>query len=135
MTAWQPGMTITAGRLMEGPDPVITTTGVVAATGFTLSSFVGRKCGGITQVELAITVATDIAAPSASENIGDTLACTLPEGYRPLGVVSTSWGDGSQAGEATIGTTGLVTIRSVGYATATPAGRNIRISETFITGP
>lgn len=139
MTAWQPGMTITAARLMEGPNPVITTSGLVAASGFTVSDFRGYKCGKNVELNMYLFRSGATIAVSGAGNLADTACCTVPAGLRPTsGTINGNWDDGTAEGGFVVGIDGICTLRTtngepiVGEATTAGSGRNLRLHIAFI---
>ncbi|ATI18807.1 hypothetical protein SEA_DIANE_23 [Streptomyces phage Diane] len=117
--------------------PTVTTTGLTAATDFTVVSFYGSKINGVCMVHCYVTYtpspSTDTLPPTANNaNIADTLMCTLPEDYWPPNVVNFTWGDGTVDGEGYINTTGGVRLRTISTDQVMPTGRNIRVTSTFI---
>ncbi|MCI3272153.1 hypothetical protein [Streptomyces cylindrosporus] len=133
MTVWLAGMRVTADRLNDYTPSAETTSGLVAATNFTVNSFfASRSPGGSVLVHCYLNY-TGAGITATSGNISDTTLCTLPSGWFPPTVINAVWGDGSEDGECTIGTTGAVTLRS---ATATiPTGRNIRMTASWNAEP
>lgn len=79
-----------------------TTSGLTAATGFSVGSFSGRKMGNLCQVGGVLTRTGAALGPTTATGIhagnlaGDPELCTLPSGYRPdttiIITISTSWG-------------------------------------------
>ncbi|MEU0189871.1 hypothetical protein ABZ250_08445 [Streptomyces afghaniensis] len=139
MTLWQPGMTITAGRLNDGPPVITTDSGLVAASGFAVNDFRGYRCGRNITLDMYLhRTGTDI--PVTGGNINDTQVCTAPPGWRPTsGTLNGSWDDGTAQGGFVIGTDGICTLRTSngelirGDATApTGNGRNLRLHADFI---
>lgn len=133
-------MRITAARLNDNTLKETTTTGLVAATGFSVTSFSGRKINGITTVAFLVN-RTGAPIPELGSNFGnitDTNMCTLPVGWRPPETISANWGNGSVDGECTITSTGVVTLRSIsGQANAAAdgiaTGTNPRVSASWIS--
>jgi hypothetical protein len=127
------GMLITADRLNDNSLDDSTTSGLVAATDFTVNSFSGRKVNGITTVHIYLQyTGTGLTiSPSPGGNLGDLTIATLPSGWRPPEVINAAEGDGTTIGEVTIGTTGIVSLRATVTSIAT--GRNMRITATWIS--
>ena len=79
------------GRLdkLELGTTASTTSGLTAATGFSVGSFTGRKMGDLCQVGGVLTRTGADLGPTTGTGIhagnlaGDPLMCTLPAGYRP----------------------------------------------------
>ncbi|WJN62567.1 baseplate protein [Streptomyces phage phiScoe1] len=125
-------------------EPIVTTTGLVAATNFTVVSFYGSKINGICMFHAYVTYTPpdpDGAGPllpptlpdkAGGSNIVDTLIATLPSGYRPPTTINFAWGDGTVDGEGYTNTTGGLWLRTISTDQVMPTGRNIRITGTFI---
>jgi len=133
MTRWLAGMRITPTRL--GDVTVSTeTAGLVASSGFTVTSFSGRKAKGITSVAIVInrsgaTVAE--LAPAGSGDLTETAICTLPVGWRPSETLNTIAG-GANDSECRIATTGLISARSTSGSNGIVTGANLTISAEWI---
>lgn len=132
-TAWVP----------QVPDLVTSTSGATAASGFSLVSFSGYKDGRTTLINFSSTKTG--SAPGANiladgnGNIADTDIGTLPSGWRPPETIYAAVGDGFGAGECSITSGGLITIRA--WSTNSTGsnsnggiivGRNLRVTSTFI---
>lgn len=128
MTLWQPGMIITDTRLMDGLDPTVVTTGLVAATDFTVNDFYASKSGRIVFVHCYL-LYSGATITATSGNISDTTLCTLPVGWRPPTTINAAWGDGAEDGECTIGTGGAITLRS--SVANIPTARNFRVTANW----
>lgn len=137
MTLWQPGMRITATRLMDGLDPTITTTGLVAASGFTVVDFTGKREGHTVTVDM--TLSRNAGAGTIPQSAADTgniasdpSLATLPSGWWPDNVVIGIWSSGAVAGDVTLGTTGFVTLRTITGSTGITEGAVVRVSASWI---
>ncbi|MGW1796956.1 hypothetical protein ACWCQN_13315 [Streptomyces sp. NPDC001984] len=124
-------MRISADRLNDNTMDAATSSGLVAATDFTVGSFSGRKVNGITTVEVFCTY-TGAGITQTGTNITDTLMATLPAGWRPPETINASFGNGSAVGECTIGTGGLVTLRCV-TANISTSSPNFRVTQSWIS--
>lgn len=135
MTAWASGMKITATRLNDNTLTDSTTSGLTAATNFTVVSFSGRKVSGITTVHMLVTRNTSTIAEGATNtgNIVDTDMCTLPSGWRPPESINAVWGNGSVDGECTITSAGVVSLRSISGNTGVVSGTNVRCTAVWIS--
>lgn len=133
MTVWLAGMEITADRLNDHTAEDEVTSGVVDASGFATSSFVGRKVSGFTFIELFTnrTGATIAEGATNTGNIADTAVATLPAGYRPQEAINCTVGNGSVDGEATIATSGDITLRSISGNTGWANGSNLRFTAVW----
>lgn len=125
---WRAGMRVTAGRLTEGPSPTVITTGLTAASGFTVNSFVARKSGRLVTIDAE--VITTNAISQSSGNLSDTAIATLPDGWMPLSTVNGIFGNGLMDGEYTISTGGTITLRSA--LANIGASTGLRISNVYI---
>ena len=123
-------MRITADRLNDDTLEASTTSGLTAGTDFTVNSFSGRKLHGITTVEVFCQY-TGTGVTLVSGNLPDVTMCTLPAGWRPPETINTTWGDGTESGECTIGTTGIISLRSSNLSI--PNNRGIRATATWIS--
>lgn len=134
MTAWLAGMEITADRLNDFT-ATETASGVVDATGFATSSFVGRKVSGVTMIELFTnrTGATIAEGATNTGNVADTLVATLPSGYRPQEAVNCVVGNGTVDGEATIATSGDITLRTISGNSGWANGSNLRFTAVWVS--
>lgn len=122
------------GAVWTAPAPAVatSTTGLTAATGFSAVSFSGRNSGHLYTVNATWSrTGTDIAADSAG-NITDTALGVLPSGFRPPETMYALVGDGFGCGECQIGTDGTVTLRAWSANGAIVAGRNLRITSTWV---
>ena len=128
MTLWRPGMRITDDRLNDGIDPTIVTTGLVAATDFTVNDFYASKSGRAVSVHCYL-LYSGTGINLVSGNLPDTTLCTLPSGWRPQTTINAVWGDGTEDGECTIGTAGAITLRSSNLSI--PTSRNIRVTASW----
>lgn len=128
MTTWLAGMRITADRLNDHT-PTTTTTGLVAATGFTVSSFNAYTVSGVTTVVVFLTVGTTVTSTSGNVT-PDVLCATLPSDWRPPVDQNAIYSNGAIYGEALISSSdGTINLRT---ANATFSGGNIRICATWI---
>jgi hypothetical protein len=131
MTVWLAGMRMTADRLNDYAPDAETTSGLVAATNFTVNSFYASRSGGAVFVHCYLNY-TGGTITATSGNINDTLMCTLPSGWRPPTTINAIWGS-SVDGECTIGTTGLVTLRSSNGNVTN--GLNLRMTASWNAEP
>jgi hypothetical protein len=129
-------MRITADRLMDHTIEVQTTTGLVAATDFSVSTFGGYKVGGMTTVNVVLTYtgASAITA-NAAGNITDKQCCTLPSGWRPLFTISTSYDrSGVADGALTIASDGACTLKTLSPTATINSGNLITFMATWVSG-
>ena len=119
--------------------PIKITTGLTAASGFTINSggFTGYKVGKQVVIDMYLH-RSGTTITSSSGNISDTAVATLPAGWRPTsGTINAAWDDGSTSGGWVVGTDGICTLRTsisdiVGDATTAGSGRNLRFHIAFI---
>jgi hypothetical protein len=129
MTQWLAGMKITATRLNDASLDDSTATGLVAATGFSVNSFAGRRSRGNVVLDIYLN-RTGATITATSGNITDTLCCTVPAGWRvPHQTISGFWDTGVTGGGAVMGTDGLTTLRTAYGDLA--SGGNIRLQFVF----
>lgn len=130
MTAWLSGMLITADRLNDNTSTQ-TTSGLVAATNFTVNSFLGRKVSGVTILDMYVQY-TGSGISAASGNIADTQICTVPSGWRPPDqTINGIWDTGTNYGGFVIGTDGITTLRTAVTSIAT--NNNFRLHISFVS--
>jgi hypothetical protein len=132
-------MDITANRLIDGPPTITTTAGLAPASGFTVNDFRGYKNGRHVELNMYLFRSGTTIAVTGAGNLNDTVACTVPSGWRPTsGTINGSWDDGTAEGGFVIGTDGVCTLRTtngeaiVGEASSATNGRNVRMHITFI---
>lgn len=119
MTNWLSGMRLTSDRMNDATLKTSTTTGATASAGFTLVSFSGRKVNGITTIRVTCTKNGTVSEGATNTgNIADTPMATLPVGWRPPEVIECIWNNGFNDGGATIGTNGVITLRTTSGNTA-----------------
>ncbi|MCX4982806.1 hypothetical protein [Streptomyces sp. NBC_00572] len=108
------------------------TTGATALTGWTLISFSARRTRGIATVTATVTRnGADIYANSAG-NINDEPLLTLPVGWRCVLDLEAAAGDGFASGSAYFSPNGQVVLRTWSSNGALTAGRNVRVSATYV---
>lgn len=124
MTAWTPGMTVTAAALNDGIDSTIVTSGYTPATGWTLTDFSAAISGKVVEVNVYVS-RSGAAIVNTAGNIPDTAVGTLPAGVRPTrGTVNGFWDNGTAAGGFVVGTDGVMTAR-------TSNGQDIAVSSNL----
>lgn len=132
---WLAGMTITADRLNDHSVDEVSSAGAVASTGWSISSFEGRRVSGVTTVNLLVT-RTGADVPQSAADSGNIVAdppiATLPVGWRPPSTANGIYGNGAVDGEFSINTVGVVIIRSISGATGIVSGTNVRVFCTWI---
>lgn len=131
---WQPGHRITAARLNDGLDVTVSSTGATAETGFTLTSFSGRRSGRVITIHvLCQRSGADITETSAgSGNISDTAMATLPADWRPTETITAIWDSGFNDGGATINSAGLITLRTTSGSAGIGTNQNPRVTATWL---
>ncbi|MEV5968658.1 hypothetical protein [Streptomyces sp. NPDC051921] len=110
-----------------------TTTGLTALPNWSVVSFYARrnKAGLCTMTVTVTRSGAQIDANSAG-NITDEPLCVLPTGWRPALSVEAPACDGFGNGGANVTTSGQIDLRTWSPNGALAAGRNIRISATYI---
>lgn len=122
-------MRITADRMNDYALDDETTTGLTAATDFTVTSFYGRRSKGTVTIN-ALLAYSGATITATDGNIADTAICTLPSGWRPeYDTIIGHWGDGVESGEFTCTTGGVCTLRTSDGDIEN--GRNVRLSLVF----
>lgn len=110
-----------------------TTSGLVAATNFSTSSFSARKTCGVCTILVVMTRSGTTVTADSAGNISDTLCATLPSGWRPsqviLGNVDKS---GTADGSATIDTDGTITLKTLSPTATIASGNNVTITATYV---
>ncbi|MFF9705044.1 hypothetical protein ACF1FE_28240, partial [Streptomyces griseofuscus] len=127
--------TTRAWTTYQAPElPVETTnSGVVTATGWTMTSFDARRHRRTVQF-IGFWQRTGAALPS-NPNIADTLIATLPAGWRPVLTLEALCSTGYGFGAAAIGSDGKATLRSWAGGSKTNGieqGETVRVSATFV---
>ncbi|WP_030687868.1 hypothetical protein [Streptomyces globisporus] len=110
-----------------------TSTGATPAAGWTLVGFAGRRTRGVATVSVTVVRnGTDLTATSAGNLSPDELVCTLPAGWRPSFAYEASGTDFYGQGAFTLSTDGNVHVRAWSANGVLTAGRNIRITATYV---
>lgn len=132
MTAWQPGMNVTADRLMDGIDASVVASGFVPATGWAVADFNVATSGHVVEWNLYATLTGATLAVVGAGNLNDTFVGTSPVGARPArGTITGFWDNGTACGGFVMGTDGVVTLRTTNGEPVT-SGTNLRMHLTFI---
>lgn len=126
MTTWLAGMEITADRLADGLTPVVVTSGLTAASGFTVSSFSGRRIGHVAEIYAIVVNANAITGGNLSP---DVAVATLPDGWEPADQINDVFGNGVTFGEFVI-VSGEIRLRTV--ADNISAGTSIRLATSYV---
>jgi hypothetical protein len=134
MTRWLAGMRVTAGRLNDYALDDETTSGFVAASGWTVNNFWANRQGGTVEINLYVQ-RSGAEIPATTGNIGDTNVGTIPAGWRPnsASMINGSWDDGTSSGGFVLDTTGVITLRT-GSSTIS-SGRNLRLHIVYNKEP
>lgn len=107
-----------------------TSIGTVASN-FTVTLQTARTALGGRLVYVFLVLQTTNALTATGGDITDVLMFTLDAAYRPSENVNAVAGTGLNTGEAIINSDGTVVLRSVSDSIS--AGRNIRVTATFLT--
>ncbi|MER7234021.1 hypothetical protein ABT348_24100 [Streptomyces olivaceus] len=134
MTVWLAGMEITADRLNDYSPDAQTSTGLTAASGFSVADFYALRSKGTVSIDITLT-RTGSEIDGSTGNIANTDCCTLPSGWRPdvIGLTIGFWGDGVASGDFSIDTTGICQMRSSNGQNISN-GSTIRLTATFNLG-
>lgn len=135
MTVWLAGMRVTADRLNDHTLEDSTTSGATAATGFSLTSFSGRRVNGITTVVVVLSrTGANIGETAAGTgNISNTDIATLPSGWRPPETLETIFNNGVNDGAVTIATNGVMTADTTSGSSGIENGSTIRVCGMWIS--
>lgn len=115
-----------------------TTSGMVAASGFSTVTFFGARIAALGLVSwIAVVTPTgpEIVGgtpPGDNDNIGDTPLATVPSGWRPPWTINAVAGQGVAHGEATVHDSGEIHLRTFSAGQILEAGDNLRVSCCFI---
>jgi hypothetical protein len=135
VTLWLSGNRITADRLNDTAPDDTTTSGLVAASGYSVLSFQGRKRLGVVYINALITnVSATVAAVSNTENLTgpEPTIGTLPAGWRPPEVNGAAWDNGTVNGQLVANTDGTIVLRTISYNQSIGTSTNIRFSMSWI---
>lgn len=127
-TDWLSGMEITAERLRAGITPTTITTGLVPATGFTVTGFSGYKIGALASI-FATVSNTNAISMSGGNITPDVEIATLPDGWAPRDAINGVFGNGAMDGEFVILTDGTIQLRSAVANIA--ASTTLRLTTTY----
>jgi hypothetical protein len=123
-------MLITAARLLDDTSTT-TTSGLTAATDFSVSAFRGSRVGNTIEVHCHLARTGATIAHSSGNISPDVDLATLPSGWRPTtGTTLGFWDSGTECGGVSISTAGLIQIRTSSSDIGT--GANIRVQATWI---
>ncbi|MGR4847919.1 hypothetical protein [Streptomyces sp. LARHCF252] len=110
-----------------------TTSGLVIATNFTASTFAARKTCGVCTFKAVVTRSGSTLTADAAGNLADTLAATLPVGYRPAESFIASFDKGGTAeGTATVDTDGTITLKTLSPTATIATSTNVTITATYV---
>ncbi|MEU0200940.1 MULTISPECIES: hypothetical protein [unclassified Streptomyces] len=112
------------------PSLVSGTTGLSAASGFSVIDFFGHRQGRVTSIDFYLTrTGGDITLSNG--NLVDLVVATVPSSWRPThATISGCWDSGIRHGGFVIGVDGIVTLRTSSGTIST--GTNLRFQLTFI---
>ncbi|MFF3249743.1 hypothetical protein ACFYWP_01765 [Actinacidiphila glaucinigra] len=110
------GLTVVSASLLypQPPEaPQVITSGFVPTSGFSVNSFEARKFNGVCSMAIDLAVLTAIIRGAGPPwNIADTLAGTLPAGFRPTRTIAALYSTGFADGEADITAAGNISLRT-----------------------
>lgn len=131
---WLAGMRMTAERLNDNTADETTTSGLVVATGWAASSFVGRKVNGVTTVLVVVSRTGATLTASSSGSITNTLAATLPVGWRPQDTLIENYDKAGVAdGSVTILSNGTCTVKTLSPTATIASGSAITFFASWIS--
>lgn len=123
------------GSAWVTPEPSLssTTSGLTVGSGFSLQDFFGFRQGRSVTIDVFLTrTGGNIVATGG--NIADTVACTLPSGWRPTHSTITSCFDtGIVHGGWVVGTDGICTIRTASEDIASATNMRLHIGFLITT--
>lgn len=114
------------------PEPSLasTTSGLSVASGFSLNDFFGFRQGRQTTIDIYL-ARTGATINATAGNIADTVACTLPSGWRPThSTITSCFDNGIVHGGWVVGTDGICTLRTA--SDDIDNGSNLRLHITFL---
>lgn len=115
---------------------VETSTSFTVASGFSLTAARHRRTCGVVQINVLVSVTSDITGTGFAGNITDKSLGTLPPGYRPFNDfvdgVEAVWSNGIVSGSAVISWDGVITLRTSDTDGTIQSGTNLRLTATFI---
>lgn len=134
MTVWLAGMLITADRLNDHTLDDETTSGLTAASGFSVNNFWANRQGATVELNMYLN-RTGSTITATGGNIADTQICTVPSGWRPnsASTINGTWDNGLAEGGFVIGTDGICTLRTAGGDIGN--GTNLRLHIVFNQEP
>lgn len=110
----------------------VDTTIATAGAGWTINAgMFARTALGGKLITIHVYCQRAAALTVTAGNFADETMCTIDAAYRPSEVVNMAIGTGSETGEATLSTTGIVSLRSLSDSAA--AAANYRGTVTFLT--
>ncbi|GGY06501.1 hypothetical protein [Streptomyces tanashiensis] len=123
----------TAWANYQPPVEVETTTSATTALpGWTVVAFAARRTRGLATVLVTVTRNGATINVDSAGNLTDEPLCTLPAGWRPAFDYEASACDGFGNGGAYISPGGQINLRTWSSNGALVAGRNVRISATYV---
>lgn len=111
---------------------VETSSTFTTASGFTLVGVDLRKTCGICTVDVRVSVTQTLPADPKG-NITDKTMGTIPTGFRPsITELYTTWSNSIAAGSASVGSDGVITLRTSTANGDIEAGTTVHVSATFV---
>jgi hypothetical protein len=114
------------------PQPSLssTTSGLSAASGFSVNSFYGFRQGRVTTLDMYL-ARTGGNLPLSSGNLPDVVCCTVPSAWRPThDTINGTWDNGVVGGGFVVGVDGICTLRTSDGTIE--SGTNLRMHVVFI---
>lgn len=131
---WLAGMRMTEARMNDHSADEETTSGLAAATGWSINSFSGRKVNGVTTVVVSMNRTGGAFSASATGDTTNTSVVTLPVGWRPQDAMNTSFDKSGVAdGNVTIATSGLVQVTSMSPTATINTNDDVTFFATWIS--
>ncbi|WJN62722.1 baseplate protein [Streptomyces phage phiScoe15] len=111
--------------------PTTITSGLIAASGYTVNNFMATKFNGVCTVGFDLAITTPVSTSDGPPHVGDHVIATIPDGYRPRRTLTGIYSTGYADGECDITAAGAVTLRTTnGYPFS--AGETVRFSATYV---
>jgi len=114
------------------PQPALTSTtsGLTAASGFSVNSFYGFRQGRFITLDMYV-ARSGGNLPLSSGNLPDVVCCTAPANWRPThDTINGSWDNGVVGGGFVIGVDGICTLRTSDGTIE--SGTNLRLHIAFL---
>lgn len=110
-----------------------TTSGATAGTNFSVTSFAGRRTCGVATVVVTLSYSGSTITADSAGNITDTLAVTLPSGWRPNATIIAAFDkSGTATGDVVILNDGTCTLKTLSPTATIASGATVTFSATYV---